>query len=95
MPFRTQRRDSDEDMYFNLYPWKKRHHRREDGRPVTVTSFMKMKEPEGELEGLKGQSKLWIGKDYVNFIHKDPVDVRNPFEGKVKHDMSFSHEDAF
>ena len=34
-----------------------------------------------ELAGLEGSSKLWIGKDYVNFIHKDPVDVHNPFEG--------------
>ena len=82
MPFRTQRRHSDEDMYFNLYPWKRRS-RRDDGRPVTITSVMKLQdqEVENELDGLKGQSKLWIGKDYVNFIHKDPVDVRNPFEG--------------
>ena len=37
-----------------------------------------------DLAGLEGSSKLWIGKDYVNFIHKDPVDVHNPFEGNVK-----------
>lgn len=32
--------------------------------------------------GLKGSSKLWIGKDYVNFIVKDFVDLHNPFEGE-------------
>ncbi|KAK3096680.1 hypothetical protein FSP39_002327 [Pinctada imbricata] len=29
--------------------------------------------------GLKGSSKLWIGKDYCNFIHKDFVDLDDPF----------------
>lgn len=32
--------------------------------------------------GLKGSSKLWIGKDYCNNIHKDFVDLNAPFEGK-------------
>ncbi|XP_061176549.1 phospholipase D1-like [Saccostrea echinata] len=30
--------------------------------------------------GLKGSSKLWIGKDYCNNIHKDFVDLNAPFE---------------
>lgn len=78
MPFRTTRQDSDDD-YYNLYPWK-RLFRREDS--VTVKSVMKTSVAD-DFEGLTGSSKLWIGKDYVNFIHKDPVDVHNPFEGRV------------
>ena len=31
--------------------------------------------------GLKGSSKLWIGKDYVNFIYKDFVNLESPFAG--------------
>lgn len=34
--------------------------------------------------GLKGSSKLWIGKDYCNNIHKDFVDLNVPFEGKTQ-----------
>nr|XP_022292267.1 phospholipase D1-like isoform X3 [Crassostrea virginica] len=30
--------------------------------------------------GLKGSSKLWIGKDYCNNIYKDFVDLNAPFE---------------
>ncbi|XP_076444985.1 LOW QUALITY PROTEIN: phospholipase D1-like [Babylonia areolata] len=30
--------------------------------------------------GLQGATRLWIGKDYVNFIHKDFVGLENPFE---------------
>lgn len=30
--------------------------------------------------GLVGSSKMWIGKDYVNFIYKDFVDLHDPFE---------------
>ncbi|XP_041354686.1 phospholipase D1-like [Gigantopelta aegis] len=29
--------------------------------------------------GLEGSSKLWIGKDYVNFIYKDFVNLEHPF----------------
>jgi len=32
-------------------------------------------------EGLCGPSKIWIGKDYVNFICKDFCDLDNPFSG--------------
>ena len=82
MPFRTQRRDSDEDLYYNLYPWKRKRlfMNKDDGAQAKVKSIMKSSIAD-ELSGLEGSSKLWIGKDYVNFIHKDPVDVHNPFEG--------------
>lgn len=31
--------------------------------------------------GLSGGGKLWMGKDYVNFIHKDFMDLDLPFHG--------------
>lgn len=34
------------------------------------------------LEGIEGNSKLWIGKDYVNFIVKDFNSLDMPFVGK-------------
>ena len=42
-----------------------------------TTSEMKIDEL-----GLVGSSKMWIGKDYVNFIYKDFVDLHDPFEGR-------------
>lgn len=39
-----------------------------------TTSEMKIDEL-----GLVGSSKMWIGKDYVNFIYKDFVDLHDPF----------------
>jgi len=32
-------------------------------------------------KGLCGSFKIWIGKDYVNFIFKDFVDLDHPFTG--------------
>ncbi|XP_064490341.1 phospholipase D2-like isoform X2 [Ornithodoros turicata] len=32
-----------------------------------------------ELSGLQGSAKLWLGKDYVNFIIKDLTDLHHPF----------------
>lgn len=34
------------------------------------------------LEGIEGNSKLWIGKDYVNFIVKDFNNLDLPFVGE-------------
>ncbi len=31
--------------------------------------------------GLEGSTKIWIGKDYTNFIAKDFVDLDKPFTG--------------
>ena len=31
---------------------------------------------------LRGSSKLWIGKDYVNFVVKDFCDLHAPFQGE-------------
>ena len=35
-----------------------------------------------EEMGLEGSSKLWIGKDYCNFIFKDFKELDEPFEGR-------------
>ncbi|GMR36690.1 hypothetical protein PMAYCL1PPCAC_06885, partial [Pristionchus mayeri] len=32
-----------------------------------------------EVDGLGGGTKLWVGKDYVNYIHKDFIEVDLPF----------------
>ena len=33
----------------------------------------------GEITGVS--IKIWVGKDYVNFIHKDFVELDKPFSG--------------
>lgn len=35
------------------------------------------------LTNLSGGNKLWIGKDYCNFIAKDPCDFNRPFEDSI------------
>ncbi|XP_066265990.1 phospholipase D1-like isoform X2 [Branchiostoma lanceolatum] len=32
-----------------------------------------------KLPGMEGEAKLWVGKDYVNFIAKDFVELEKPF----------------
>lgn len=41
------------------------------------------KEEKKPLDDLTGNSKLWLGKDYSNFIRKDWVQLDKPFEGTV------------
>ena len=36
-----------------------------------------------DLAGIGGATKLWVGKDYVNYIHKDFVEVDLPFNGEI------------
>ena len=38
-------------------------------------------DPADNLDDLEGGSKIWIGKDYTNFIFKDFVDLDKPFTG--------------
>jgi hypothetical protein len=33
-----------------------------------------------------GSGKMWLGKDYVNFIHKDFVDLDMPYHGMFQLD---------
>lgn len=35
-------------------------------------------------EQMEGAGKLWLGKDYVNFIHKDFVELDMPFHGNLE-----------
>lgn len=34
-------------------------------------------------EHMTGAGKLWIGKDYANFIHKDFIELDMPFHGML------------
>ena len=46
------------------------------------SAYMEQNSHANALEGLQGSSKLWIGKDYTNFIVKDFADLESPFTGK-------------
>lgn len=35
------------------------------------------------VQGLNGSAKLWIGKDYTNFIVKDFDNLDLPFQGNI------------
>lgn len=39
------------------------------------------KQAEQDPDDLTGNTKLWLGKDYSNFIRKDWVQLDRPFEG--------------
>lgn len=41
------------------------------------------KQAEQDPGDLTGNTKLWLGKDYSNFIRKDWVQLDKPFEGTV------------
>ncbi|KAM7397843.1 hypothetical protein PAMA_005937 [Pampus argenteus] len=41
------------------------------------------KQTEQEPESLTGNTKLWLGKDYSNFIRKDWVQLDRPFEDNI------------
>ncbi|KAF7661465.1 hypothetical protein LDENG_00261290 [Lucifuga dentata] len=41
------------------------------------------KPSEQDLEDLTGNTKLWLGKDYSNFIRKDWVQLNKPFEDYI------------
>ena len=49
------------------------------------------KEVEQNLDDLTGNTKLWIGKDYNNFIKKDWVQLDRPFEGMLCKTLSSTH----
>ena len=50
-----------------------------------MVSRERLPNPEVTLDemGLEGDTKLWIGKDYTNFIAKDFVDLDKPFTGTL------------
>jgi phospholipase D1/2 len=47
-----------------------------------------VEEEETETVGLDGQAKLWIGKDYTNFILKDFIELDSPFNDLVDRTMT-------
>ncbi|GFN77900.1 phospholipase d1 [Plakobranchus ocellatus] len=52
-----------------------------NGLPVAPGVLQHTDSEEDILErGLVGSTKLWIGKDYVNFIYRDFVNLEQPFE---------------
>lgn len=41
-------------------------------------------EEEAQVDyGLAGAGKIWMGKDYVNFIFKDFTDLEMPYHGNI------------
>lgn len=48
-----------------------------EGRVITEST-------KDALENVEGNSKLWIGKDYTNFIVKDFNNLDLPFVGKLR-----------
>ncbi|KAL3883140.1 hypothetical protein ACJMK2_029433, partial [Sinanodonta woodiana] len=79
-----QRKDSDGSLY-DLYPWKKKSI---DNEPIALNVSKLDSFEQSTDEKLLGSSKLWIGKDYVNFIFKDPIDVHNPFEDLINREKT-------
>jgi phospholipase D1/2 len=53
-----------------------------DGALGGIASPLPFKHP--MLDKLDGQAKLWIGKDYVNFIMKDFINLELPYAGKLE-----------
>ncbi len=60
-----------------------------------VADGPKPSEPDKQAEqdpvDLTGNTKLWLGKDYSNFITKDWVQLDRPFEGLLSKSPSVSH----
>uniref|UniRef100_A0A914Z7J7 Phospholipase n=1 Tax=Panagrolaimus superbus TaxID=310955 RepID=A0A914Z7J7_9BILA len=44
-----------------------------------MVNYYRQQNEKVDMSGLEGAGKLWPGKDYVNYIHKDFVDVEDPF----------------
>ena len=59
----------------------------------SVVDSPKPSEPDEQVEQeshhLLANSKLWLGKDYSNFIKKDWVQLDRPFEGTSSYSENF------
>ena len=53
----------------------------EDGKPNSPAYLAKYREMVSLVE-MAAQSRLWIGKDYNNFVLKDLTNLNDPFEGE-------------
>lgn len=51
-----------------------------DGNDEVDNRKQDLQTPEQIIETLDGSAKLWIGKDYVNFIVKDFTNLDSPFD---------------
>ncbi|CAD5217208.1 unnamed protein product [Bursaphelenchus xylophilus] len=51
----------------------------EDVTDEYVINYCKVQETEVDVSGLQGAGKLWPGKDYVNYLVKDFVDVHEAY----------------
>jgi phospholipase D1/2 len=51
----------------------------EDMNEEYMVNYYRAQNEKVDMSGLQGAGKLWPGKDYVNYIHKDFVDVEDPF----------------
>uniref|UniRef100_A0A668A4Q8 Phospholipase n=1 Tax=Myripristis murdjan TaxID=586833 RepID=A0A668A4Q8_9TELE len=54
----------------------------------TAEASEPVQEAEQNPENLTGNTKLWLGKDYSNFIRKDWNQLDRPFEGKLSKPQS-------
>ena len=54
-----------------------------ESKEETDFAITSLKSVDSAVNGLKGGSKLWFGKDYVNFIVKDFVELNQPFKDFV------------
>ncbi|KAL7071209.1 hypothetical protein ACQ4LE_009433 [Meloidogyne hapla] len=65
----------------NLRPEKARRRWRlalqpsEETHDEYIVNYCRLQDSKVDMSGLQGAGKLWPGKDYVNFVHKDFVDV--------------------
>lgn len=51
----------------------------EDMNEEYMVNYYRAQNEKVDMSGLEGAGKLWPGKDYVNYIHKDFVNVEDPF----------------
>lgn len=66
--------------------WVNKHLKRRDSQGSSSDSDgekhpMEDRSIEPVIVELQGSSKLWMGKDYTNFIVKDFADLESPFTG--------------
>uniref|UniRef100_A0A914HQS8 Phospholipase n=1 Tax=Globodera rostochiensis TaxID=31243 RepID=A0A914HQS8_GLORO len=55
--------------------WRLAMHPSEETADEYIVNYCRLQETKVDMSGLQGAGKLWPGKDYVNFVHKDFVDV--------------------
>lgn len=53
------------------------------------------KQGEQDPHDLTGNTKLWLGKDYNNFIKRDWVQLDRPFEGTLSKFLSAAHAHTY